>query len=152
MAPQGGGEVAVGANGGGGGLAEVRIMHAMSTRQEACQRRRLDLGLWSSHALYIGACDLPLGFYTVPLPAGGQAKQQSTPANTFSERYFATKGSKVLFHRAGDGTSVDAIIEADLSAGTEQVIADGTGPLVVHGGSEVVYFSPDHQLIVAPLP
>jgi hypothetical protein len=48
MAPQGGGEVAVGANGGGGGLAEVRIRHVMSTRQEACQRRSLDHRGWSS--------------------------------------------------------------------------------------------------------
>jgi hypothetical protein len=37
MAPQGGGKDAVGAKCGGGGLAEVRIVHVMSTRQEACQ-------------------------------------------------------------------------------------------------------------------
>jgi hypothetical protein len=36
-APQGGGEVAVGANDGGGEVAEVRTRHVMSTRQEACQ-------------------------------------------------------------------------------------------------------------------
>jgi hypothetical protein len=37
MAPQERGEVAVGANGGPGGLAEVRTRSVMSTRQEACQ-------------------------------------------------------------------------------------------------------------------
>jgi hypothetical protein len=47
-APQGGGEVAVGANDGGGGVADVRLTHVMSTQQVACQRRGLEHRGWFS--------------------------------------------------------------------------------------------------------
>jgi hypothetical protein len=47
VAPEAG-EVGVEANDEGGGLAELRRMHAMSARQEACQRRRIGNRAWLS--------------------------------------------------------------------------------------------------------
>jgi hypothetical protein len=47
MAPRGGGEVAVAANG-AGGLARVLTRSVTSTRQEACQGRALVVGVWTA--------------------------------------------------------------------------------------------------------